>query len=101
MDRMNLDGRGTSVMATPRDSSRPKSAVYPLKSTATTGVETDLPDYSDDDDFCSDEDTPKHTARSLRTPAWTTSAEDMVDMCTQTVVHSGILYMCGTVCLSV
>lgn len=89
MDRMNLDGRGTSVMASPRDFNRPKSAIYPLKSTATTAVETDPPAYSDDD-FCSDDETPKASARTPRQSAWTGHEDsDMVDMFTQTVVHSG------------
>lgn len=97
MDRMNLDGRGTSVMASPRDlSKRPKSAVYPLKSTATTGVDTDLPDYSDDE-FYSDNETPKDSTRTPRVSAWSTN-DDMVDMCTQTVVHSGNYIYIG-ICL--
>jgi galactose-1-phosphate uridylyltransferase len=91
MDRMNLDGRGTSVMASPHESHkyRPKSAGYPLKSTANTAVEADLPDYSGDDDFCSDEESaPRESARTPRM-TWVEKESDMVDMGTQTVVHSG------------
>ncbi|KAK3752041.1 hypothetical protein QZH41_019391, partial [Actinostola sp. cb2023] len=88
MDRMNLDGRGTSIMASPRESdlNRPKSAGYPLKSTANTAVETGLPDYSDDE-FCTDDESRKGSARTPRLSAWNDQS-DMVDMCTQTVVHS-------------
>lgn len=102
MDRMNLDGRGTSIMVSPRegDKIRPKSAGYPLKSTANTAVETDLPDYSDDD-FCSDEESsPRESARTPRL-SWVENKEsDMIDTCTQTVVHSGLFLLaflfCGT-----
>lgn len=93
MDRMNLDGRGTSVVASPRENNfnRPKSAAYPLKSTVNTAVETNFHDYSDDD-FCSEDETPKNSARqAARVAVWSPHEDsDMVDMCTQTVVHSGM-----------
>ncbi|EDO43381.1 predicted protein [Nematostella vectensis] len=91
MDRMNLDGRGTSVMASPRqvDSRRPKSAIYPSKSEGftSTGVNPIPSPYEYDDDFYSDEDSP-HPASSPKM-SWMEGDHEKIDMSTQTVVHSG------------
>lgn len=84
--RMNLDGQGSSVMVShhqPKDL-RPKSAGLPLKSQA---VGPDEESY-DDDEF---ESVGSPKLSSTRTPrmSWMETEHDMIDMSTQTVVHSG------------
>ena len=83
---MNLDGQGSSVMVShhqPKDL-RPKSAGLPLKSQA---VGPDEESY-DDDEF---ESVGSPKLSSTRTPrmSWMETEHDMIDMSTQTVVHSG------------
>ena len=83
---MNLDGQGSSVMVShhqPKDL-RPKSAGLPLKSQA---VGPDEESY-DDDEF---ESVGSPKLSSTRTPrmSWMETEHDMIDMSTQTIVHSG------------
>ena len=86
---MNLDGRGSSAMVSHHQSvdSRPKSAGLPLKSKAIGPDE----DSCDDDDF-----------ESVGSPrlSWMEKDHDMIDMSTQTVVHSGIVifWQCESDC---
>ena len=95
---MNLDGRGSSVVASPREQYRlrPKSAGHAMKKTVDISTEDD---YCYDDDEFYDDNSP--TLRSPRasppglscTPrlSWMEDQQyhDMIDMSTQTVVHSG------------
>ncbi|KAL9988547.1 hypothetical protein ACROYT_G003004 [Oculina patagonica] len=85
--RMNLDGRGSSVMASHHQSldSRPKSAGLPLKSQAAGPDE----DSYDDDDFESVESPRLSSTRVTPRLSWMEKDHDMIDMSTQTVVHSG------------
>lgn len=85
---MNLDGHGSSKMASHHKSKdlRPKSAGLPLKSQAV---------YADEDGY--DEElesvgSPKFSS-SHQTPrlSWMASEHEMIDMSTQTVVHSGMV----------
>lgn len=85
---MNLDGRGSSVMASHHQSldSRPKSAGLPLKSQAAGPDE----DSYDDDDFESVESPRLSSTRVTPRLSWMEKDHDMIDMSTQTVVHSGM-----------
>lgn len=91
---MNLDGRGSSVMASHHQSkdSRPKSAGLPLKSQAVGPDE----DSYDDEEFESVGSSTHGTSRL----SWMETEHDMIDMSTQTVVHSGMvenfLFECAT-----
>ena len=86
---MNLDGHGSSEMASHRKSkdSWPKSAGLPLKSQA---VGTDEDSY--DDEELESVGSPKFSS-SHQTPrlSWMASEHEMIDMSTQTVVHSGMV----------
>lgn len=85
---MNLEGRGSSVVASRHHSkdSRPKSANVPLKSQA-VGTEGDS---YDDDDFESVGSPSLSSTRATPRLSWMENEHDMIDMSTQTVVHSGI-----------
>lgn len=84
---MNLDGRGSSVMASHHRSKelRPKSAGLPLKSRA---VGPDEDSYGDDEfeSLGSPRLSSTHATPRL---SWMETEHDMIDMSTQTVVHSG------------
>lgn len=86
---MNLDGRGSSVMASHHKSldSRPKSAGLPLKSQAVGPDE----DSYDDEDFESVESPRLSSTRATPRLSWMEKDHDMIDMSTQTVVHSGMV----------
>lgn len=86
---MNLDGRGSSVMASHSQSldSRPKSAGLPLKSQAVGREE----DSYDDDDFESVRSPRLSSTHTTPRFSWMEKDHDMIDMSTQTVVHSGMV----------
>lgn len=85
--RMNLDGRGSSVMASHHRSkdSRPKSAGLPLKSKAIGPDE----DSYDDEEFESVGSPRLSSTHATPRLSWMETEHDMIDMSTQTVVHSG------------
>ena len=97
VNRMNLDGHGSSVIVSPRQpsDSRPKSAGHALKSAA-VGTDEDL---SDDDDEFDSERSPRFSSTGV-TPrvSWVEKEHQMIDMSTQTVVHSGRNFI---VCLEI
>jgi len=87
--RMNLDGRGSSVMASHHKSkdSRPKSAGLPLKSQAVGPDE----DSYDDEEFESVGSPRLSSTHATPRLSWMETEHDMIDMSTQTVVHSGMV----------
>lgn len=87
--RMNLDGRGSSVMASHHRSkdSRPKSAGLPLKSQAVGPDE----DSYDDEEFESVGSPRLSSTHATPRLSWMETEHDMIDMSTQTVVHSGMV----------
>ena len=86
---MNLDGRGSSVMASHHRSkdSRPKSVGLPLKSKAVGHDE----DSYDDEEFESAGSPRLSSTRATPRLSWMETEHDMIDMATQTVVHSGMV----------
>ena len=84
---MNLDGRGGLVIASQHQSkdSRPKSAGVPLKSKAVGPEE----DSYDDEEFESVGSPRLSSTRATPRLSWMEHEHDMIDMSTQTVVHSG------------
>ena len=85
--RMNLEGRGSSVIASkhqPRET-RPKSAAVPQNSR--TGE-----DSYDDEEFESGGSPRLSSTRTTPRQSWMESEHEMIDMSTQTVVHSGELF---------
>lgn len=86
---MNLDGRGSSVMASHHKSkeSRPKSAGLPLKSQAVGPDE----DSYDDEEFESVGSARLSSTHATPRLSWMETEHDMIDMSTQTVVHSGMI----------
>lgn len=87
--RMNLDRRGSSVMASHHKSkdSRPKSAGLPLKSQAVGPDE----DSYDDEEFESVGSPRLSSTHATPRLSWMETEHDMIDMSTQTVVHSGMV----------
>lgn len=85
MGRMNLDGRGSSVVLSPRQEAklRPKSAGQPLTSTG-IGPNHDAFSYDSDEE---EHRSPK--SRHTTKMSWAEEAHEMKDTSTQTVVHSG------------
>ncbi|CAH3114250.1 unnamed protein product [Porites lobata] len=82
--RMNLEGRGSSVIASKHQSkeTRPKSAAVPQKS------RTEEDSY-DDEEFESGGSPRLSSTRTTPRQSWMESEHEMIDMSTQTVVHSG------------
>ena len=95
---MNLDGGGSSVMASHHRSkdSRLKSAGLPLKSQA-VGLDEDSYDDEEFESVGSPRLSSTHQTPRL---SWMETEHDMIDMSTQTVVHSGmvenVLFECIT-----
>ena len=85
--QMNLEGRGSSVVASHHHSKdpRPKSAGVPLKS-QTAGPDEDS---YDDKEFESVGSPRLSSTRTTPRLSWMEHEHDMIDMSTQTVVHSG------------
>lgn len=85
--RMNLDGSGSSIMASHHQSkdSRPESAGVPLKSQA-VGTEEDS---YDDEEFESVGSPGLSSTHETPRLSWMGTEHDMIDVSTQTVVHSG------------
>ena len=83
---MNLEGRGSSVIASKHQSkkTRPKSAAVPQKS------RTEEDSY-DDEEFESGGSPRLSSTRTTPRQSWMESEHEMIDMSTQTVVHSGEL----------
>ena len=84
---MNLEGRGSSVVASHHQSKdpRPKSSGVPLKSQAVGPEE----DSYDDDEFESVGSPRLSSTHATPRLSWMEHEHDMIDMSTQTVVHSG------------
>ena len=87
--RMNLDGSGSSIMASHHRSkdSRPESAGVPLKSQAVGREE----DSYDDEEFESVGSPGLSSTHETPRLSWMGTDHDMIDVSTQTVVHSGLL----------
>ena len=92
---MNLEGRGSSVIASKHQSKdpRPKSAAVPQNS------RTEEDSY-DDEEFESGGSPRLSSTRTTPRQSWMESEHEMIDMSTQTVVHSGEL-LCNHLMLSV
>ena len=92
---MNLEGRGSSVIASKHQSkeTRPKSAVVPQNS------RTEEDSY-DDEEFESGGSPRLSSTRTTPRQSWMESEHEMIDMSTQTVVHSGEL-LCNHLMLPV
>jgi len=92
---MNLEGRGSSVVASHRPKeSRPKSSNIPVKSRATGPEE----DSYDDEEIESVGSPGLSSTRVTPRLSWMEHEHDMIDMSTQTVVHSGIFSLHAVGC---